>query len=127
MNMSFEKLQALALLKQGDKVELTNGKVAEFVRMKQKNFVGNMDNKSYNIPVEMFVKVVEKAPEQQINEGYKTLKENELFYITDQKKGHALLFKFKGIKNGKILGESPISKSLTRIDSSLYMGKVSEL
>jgi uncharacterized protein YjhX (UPF0386 family) len=123
----FEKLMEVNNLKQGDKVKLTNGDIAEFVRLKQKNFVGIVNGKSYNIPVNMFVSLEEKAVEKKLDDGYKTLKQGELFYITDQKKGHALLFKFEGLKNDKIMGISPITGSMTRIDAGLYAGKVSEL
>ncbi|MGD6876814.1 hypothetical protein [Bacillus infantis] len=124
---NFEKLMEVSNLSQGDKVKLSNGDVAEFVRLKQKNFVGIIQGKSYNIPVNMFVSLEEKGKEKAPNESYKTLKQGELFYITDQKKGHALLFKFDGLKNGKIIGISPINGGITRIDSALYAGKVSEI
>jgi UDP:flavonoid glycosyltransferase YjiC (YdhE family) len=123
----FDKLMEVNNLNQGDKVKLTNGDIAEFVRLKQKNFVGIINSKSYNIPVNMFASIESKAEKKETNEGYKTLKKDELFYITDQKKGHALLFKFEGLKNGKIVGISPITGGSAKIDSGLYAGKVSEL
>ncbi len=122
-----EKLIEVSNLKQGDKVKLTNGDTAEFIRLKQKNFVGVINGKSYNIPVNMFVSIEEKVETKKLNESYKTLKKGDLFYITDQRKGHAILFKFDSLTNGKIVGISPITGGNTKIDIALYVGKVSDL
>ena len=129
--VSIDKLMEVSKLNEGDQVRLTNGEIATYVRLKQKNFVGNVNGKSYNIPVNMFVEVVEKVDITTIEENkeseYKSLTKGELFYITDQRKGNALLFIFEEIKNGKIIGISPISKSMTRIDPDLFAGKVSNI
>ena len=129
--VKMDKLMEVANLIEGDKVKLTNGDVATFVRLKQKNFVGTMNGQSYNIPVNMFVEVVEKvdffAAESKKEEQYSTLKKGELFYITDQKKGNALLFIFEEMKNGKIIGISPINNTRTRIAPSLFAGRVSDI
>lgn len=127
--VNFDKLIEVNKLNEGDMVKLTNGDVAEFVRLKQKNFVGIMNGKSYNIPVNMFVSVESKvdlkskAKEQE--QEYKSLKQNELFYINH--KGNAVLFKFNEIKGGKIIGVNPSTNATTRIDTSLFGGKVSSL
>lgn len=125
----FDKLMELNNLNEGDKVKLTNGDVVTFVRLKQKNFIGTMDEKSFNIPVNMFVEVVEKVDnESKMKEQkaeYMSLKKGELFFIN--KGGIALLFAFEEIKNGKIIGINPISKGITRIDSGMFGGKVSDL
>jgi len=113
-------------LKQGDKVKLTNGDVAEFVRLKQKNFVGIIDDKSYNVPVTMFASIIEKANNNHKQEEYKTLKLGELFFIDDNK-SNAMLFIFDNISNNKIVGINPITKGKTRIDVRLYRGKVSDI
>lgn len=113
-------------LTQGDKIKLTNGDIAEFVRLKQKNFIGIVNGKSYNVPVTMFISVVEKANNNQKQEEYKTLKSGELFFIDDNK-GNAMLFIFDSVRNNKIIGINPITKGSTRIDVKLYRGKVSDI
>lgn len=129
MMNKMDKGLLLAHLNEGDKVELTNGKIAEFVRLKQKNFVGTINGSSYNIPIEMFVDVVEKvdlaAKTKEQEMEYSTLMKDELFYIN--RKGDALIFKFKEIKNNKIIGVNPITNVNTKIDTSLYGGKVKNL
>ena len=126
--VKMDKLMEVANLIEGDKVKLTNGDVATFVRLKQKNFVGVIDGKTYNVPVNMFVEVVEKvdifAAETEKEEQYSTLTKGELFYITDQKKGNALLFE---MKNGKLIGISPINNTRARIAPSLFAGRVSDI
>ena len=116
------KWAILVNLKEGSKVLLTSGEEATFIRFKKKNFVAIIKDKSYNVPIEMFKKVLQEAT---LNEGYKTLKIGEPFYISTGK--DAILFTFSGIKNGRIVGTCPITKTLTNIDASMYAGKVSEL
>jgi hypothetical protein len=123
--VSFDKLVEVSQLRQGDKVKLTNGETAEFIRLKQKKFLGVMDGKSYNIPVNMFVEVLEKADQKAKVEkaDHMTLKQNEPFYIN--KSGNALLFYFVKMENSRIVGINPITNATTRIDASMYAGKVS--
>ncbi|MCT1392050.1 hypothetical protein M4D76_27795 [Peribacillus frigoritolerans] len=109
----------------GDKIKLTNDKVCEFVKLKRTKFIGKMDGKAYDIPVQMFVEIIEKAEPKKLNQSYKKLKKGELFYI--EKNESAIVFRFEELKNGKIIGINPILNSRTRIDISLYGGKVSEL
>jgi hypothetical protein len=109
----------------GDMVKLTNGKIYEFVKLKRTKFIGKVGGNMYDIPVSMFVEIVEKAPPKKLDDGYKKLKKGELFFI--EKNDRAIVFKFEEMKNGKIMGINPITKGLTKIDASLYAGKVSEL
>jgi len=111
---------------EGTKIELTTGDVFEFVRLKRTKFIGKRDGQNYDIPVQMFKKVVGAAPKKQLNKSYESLTKNELFYVKDNK-GNALLFKFDEIKNNKIIGVNPVSSTKTRIDIALYVGKVSEI
>lgn len=115
-----EKWEKLSNVKQGSKVSLTNGDIAEFVRLKQKKFIGIINGGSYDIPVGMFVEVVEEAKE---NTEYLNLKKGEYFYITNAK-NDALLFTFAGIQGEHIIGINPISKTKTKIHSSLYKGRI---
>lgn len=110
----------------GDKVQLTNGDVFEFVRLKRTKFIGKKDGQSYDIPVQMFVKIVENAEPKKLNDSYKSLNSGELFYIIG-KNDDALIFKFKEMKDGRIIGTNVIHGGRTRIDCGLYGGKVSEL
>lgn len=115
-----EKWEQLAKLKQGTKVSLTNGEVAEFVRLKQKKFIGIINNGSYDIPVTMFKDIIEEVKE---NKDYLKLKKGEYFYISNSK-SDALLFTFDSIQGNYIIGINPISKIKTKIDCSLYKGKI---
>lgn len=45
----------------GDKVKLTNGDIAEFVKVNQKRFVGIINGSEYTIPFGMFDSIFEKA------------------------------------------------------------------
>lgn len=116
------KWMAVANLKQGDTVKLTDGSIAVFTKMKQKNFSGTIDGKAYNIPINMFVEVLGKAV---VDTGYKTLKPGEAFYIAKQ--GKAMLYTFMGMEGPRIVGMNPVSKQRTTIDISLYGGKVADL
>jgi hypothetical protein len=71
------------------------------------------------------VEIVEQAPPKKLNDSYKKLKEGELFYIDH--KDSAIVFAFKEMKNGRIIGINPLDKGITRIDISLYGGKITEL
>lgn len=123
------KYYALAVLNKGDKVKLTDGSIAEFVKLKQKNFDGLIDGKPYNIPVNMFVEVVEKTDLKEkvnkIDEELTTLKKGDFFYI--DKSGSALLFKYEGMEKGRIVGINPIGNMRTRIDKRMYVGKVADI
>ncbi|MEK5209165.1 hypothetical protein [Psychrobacillus sp. FSL H8-0510] len=122
-----EKLTQLSKLNSGDKVKLHDGSIAEFVRLKQKNFIGLIEGTSYNISVESFVEVLEKidieAKNRELQEEFMKLVKDDYFYIS--LKGEAILYQFDTIKNGKIIGINPVTKSLTRIAPSLFGGKIS--
>lgn len=118
-----QKWMALAELKQGDKVKLTSGEIVEFSRLKQSKFIGIMNGNSYDIPVNMFVEVVEKSTRDM--NAYKKLKKGDAFYTDRDGKG--ILFIFDSIDNGRIIGRNPIDKSRARIDVSLYGGKVKDI
>lgn len=117
-----DKWMELNELRQDSKVLLTSGETATFIKLNKKNFVGIMDGKTFNIPIELFDKVLEVA---KLNDGYKKLKKGEAFYISNGK--DALLFIFEAMEKGKIIGINPISSSRTRIAVSMYAGKVSEV
>jgi hypothetical protein len=120
-----DKKMVLRGLRYGDKVKLTDGSIAEFVKLKQKNFDGLINGQPYNIPVNMFVEVVEKAEAVTESKEYMTLKKGEPFYINYR--GAAQLFTFEGMENFKIVGTCPVTKKRTTIAPSLYFGKVADL
>lgn len=124
-----EKYSAVRKLQPGAQVKCTDGGSYEFIRMKQTKFIGKSlkDNRQYDIPYKMFVEIVADAPIKKLDTGYKTLKEGELFYITDQKRDDAILFIFVEMRNGRIIGKSPITNGQTRIDVNLYRGKVADI
>ena len=121
-----ENFEALINCNAGDVVETIKGDTFKFVKLNRKYFIGVLttDNATYKIPVEMFKRVVNKKV---VNaEKYKEVKVGEFFYIDNNGKG-ALLFKFLGMKNGKMLGEDPINSMKSLIAPSLYVGKVKDL
>lgn len=122
--VDIQKWDKLASLIPGDKVKLTDGSVAVFGRLKQKNFEGNIDGTPFNIPVNMFVEVVEKTSyADKENAAFKELTPNDWFYINKNSK--AILFQFMGFEGKTIIGKNPINNGRTRIDPSLYAGKIS--
>ncbi len=121
-----ENFKALLNCNAGDVVETIKGDIFKFVKLNRKYFIGvsTSDNATYKIPVELFKRVVDKKVVD--IEKYKELKIGEFFYIDNNGKG-ALLFKFLGMKNGKMLGEDPINSMKSLIAPSLYVGKVKDL
>lgn len=121
-----ENFEALINCNAGDVVETVKGDTFKFVKLNRKYFIGvsTSDNATYKIPVEMFKRVVDKKVVNM--EKYKEVKVGEFFYIDNNGKG-ALLFKFLGMKNGKMLGEDPINNMKSLIATSLYVGKVKDL
>lgn len=121
-----ENFEALINCNAGDVVETIKGDTFKFVKLNRKYFIGvsTSDNATYKIPVELFKRVVDKKV---VNMNkYKEVKIGEFFYIDNNGKG-ALLFKFLGMKNGKMLGEDPINNMKSLIAPSLYAGKVKDL
>ena len=121
-----ENYEALINCKAGDVVETIKGDTFKFVKLNRKYFIGvsTSDNATYKIPVELFKRVVDKKVVNM--DKYKEVKVGEFFYIDNNGKG-ALLFKFLGMKNGKMLGEDPINNMKSLIATSLYVGKVKDL
>lgn len=121
-----ENFEALINCNIGDVVETIKGDTFKFVKLNRKYFIGvsTSDNATYKIPVELFKRVVDKKVVNM--DKYKEVKVGEFFYINNNGKG-ALLFKFLGMKNGKMLGEDPINNMKSLIATSLYVGKVKDL
>lgn len=121
---SFDQLRMVMELKEGDKVKLTNGEVVEFVKSKQKKFIGIMNGKRYDIPMSMLVEVVEKADQQMKKEDSLNLvgqlKKGDWFYIN--KSGNAIVFKFEKVEGKRIIGINPIDNCQVRIDISFQIG-----
>lgn len=109
-------------LNQGDKVLLKSGEVAEFVRLKDKNFIGIINGLSYNCFVNNFVKVVEKAEKKDTKSVLNELKKGDYFYIN--KNGNAILFTYEETSGNKIIGVNPITKGKTRIDTAFEIGRL---
>ncbi|MBQ0137935.1 MAG: hypothetical protein KBT36_01415 [Kurthia sp.] len=97
--------------------------------MKKTNFLALLleAGKQYNVPYQMFVKVIQEAKPKAINQENKTLNKGELFYIEDGKRKDALLFAYDSIEKGYIIGTSPVSITRTRINPALYVGRVQSL
>ena len=109
----------------GDIVECTDGKKYEMIKVNRIKFVAkNVENgAAYNIPFEMFVKVVSKKV---VNiDKINSLKPGDLFVINDSK--GALLFKFEKFEKDKIIGVNPLTGIKTRMPKSMFATKVNEL
>ena len=129
MTETIDKYKELMELNNGDKVKLVDGDVAEFVRLKRKNFEGQMNGKLYNIPVELFAEVLERVDMDVLMEekekSYRSLNKGELFYLV--KGGDAILYRFVEISQNRLIGENVVNGGRARIDVGLYGGKVSDL
>lgn len=127
--MTESKWLELNKLNPGDEVRLTNGNIVSFQRLKRTNFLGDMNGKTYDISVSMFVEVVSKvdiaAVEKEREHGINSLEKGELFYINQN--GKSLLFKFNHTTGSKIIADTIDNKSKATIDLSLYGGKVADL
>jgi hypothetical protein len=108
-------------LKLGDKVKLTDGSVCEFVRHKQKNFVGLINGQTYNISNTMFVSLVEKGTQN--TEWYKELKKGDPFYIVKGGKD-CVAFRFDRMQLGKIVGKHFVTGQDVIIDTTFIGGKI---
>jgi preprotein translocase subunit YajC len=121
---NFDQLRMIMELREGDKVKLINGDTAEFVKAKQKKFIGIMNNARYDIPISMLVEIIEKADQNKKKEEtlntLSQLKKGDWFYIN--KSGSALVFKFDGIEGKKIIGINPIGNARTKIDMGFQIG-----
>ena len=123
--MDFNKTMELINCNAGDIVECTDGKKYEMIKVNRVKFVAkNVENgAAYNIPFEMFVKVVSKKV---VNiDKINSLKQGDLFVINDSK--GALLFKFEKFEKDKIIGVNPLTGIKTRMPKSMFATKVNEL
>ena len=123
---TFEQLRLAMELKEGDKIKLNSGEIVEFVRTKQKKFVGIMNGALYNISIASINSVVEKADQNKKKEESLNLigqlQKGDWFYIN--KNGNALAFKFDKIEGKKIIATNPIRNAVTRIDINFQIGLI---
>jgi hypothetical protein len=121
---TFEQLRLSMELKEGDKIKLNSGEIVEFVRAKQKKFIGIMNGARYNISISSINSVVEKADQNKKKEESLNLvgqlKKGDWFYIN--KNGNAITFKFDRIEGKRIIGINPIGDAVTRIDINFQIG-----
>lgn len=123
-----EKLIEIYKLQPGDKIKLTTGQEAEFVRLKKTRFVGLILGVSYDIPITMFDRVLEKAapaPESPKVTGVDIapkLKPGDWFYINNRNRAEVYIF--KEIHGTKIIGLVPFDNQAVRIDMGFEMGIV---
>jgi hypothetical protein len=121
---TFEQLQIIWEAKEGDKIKLNTRDIAEFVKVKQKKFIGIIDNKRYDIPISMIIEITERVNQEKKKEEslnlISQLKKGDWFYIN--KSGNALLFKFEKVEGKKIIGINPIGDAVTKIDITFQIG-----
>jgi hypothetical protein len=110
---------------QGDKIKTKSGRIYEFVKLKRTKFIAKNDEGTYDIPVELFDEIIEKAPPKKLNQTYKKLQSGDLFYCII--KDDIVIFSFVEIANGRIIGKNLTHGGRTRIDISLYGGNLAEL
>jgi hypothetical protein len=80
INNSLNKEMQVRNLNVGDKVKLTNGDIAEFVKVNVKKFVGIINSQRYVIPFEMFESKVDDNTQAVSKRTPKTVKTNEEKY-----------------------------------------------
>ena len=135
-----DKRRTVGSLHTGDKVQLTNGDIVDFVEMKRTNFVAIMNDKRYRIPVDMYESTIQRTNQTKSNDeddfdnivenqekkekgfDYNNYKKGELGYIN--KKGKAILFIFQEIKKNKVIGINPIDGWKITIDNTFEFGRV---
>lgn len=121
---NYDQIRIVMNLKEGDKVALNNGDIAEFVRAKQKKFIGIIKNTRYDIPISMIKSIEEKADQEKKKEEkldlLSELKKGDYFYIN--KNGSAIVFKFEKVEGKKIIGINPIGNVNTKIDMNFQIG-----
>lgn len=118
VELNSDKFAELYELNLGDKVLLTNGEEAEFVRLKQKKFIGIMRGTSYDIPVNMYVKTIERKEKKDKTKEIQNMKNGQKFMINHS--GLAVIYIFDGIKNGWIIGINPITRGRAKIAMGLF-------
>ena len=109
----------------GDIVECADGKEYEMIKVNKVKFVAKdvESGVAYNIPFEMFLKVVSRKVVN--TEKINSLKPGDLFVINHQK--GALLFKFEKFEKGNIIGVNPLTGTKGMIAKSIFACKVDEL
>jgi hypothetical protein len=110
----------------GSTVLLTNGDTFELVKVNRTKFVGKNlnDNRNYNIPITMFVKVTEtkKIEPKKLNKDYLKLNEGDYFII--KYKDVPTIFKFVKMNTKNILAINPITGGRIRIDPLMFLEKL---
>lgn len=79
-----EKIIVLKSLNKGDSVTLKDGRVVSFERMKRTKWLGRLDGKLYDIPVQMFANVGETLSDEVLLENAKK-KQNVQSEINEKK------------------------------------------
>jgi bifunctional DNA-binding transcriptional regulator/antitoxin component of YhaV-PrlF toxin-antitoxin module len=128
--LTMEQLREFIGLNKGDKVLLTDGSEAIFVRSKQVKFIGTMEGKDFDIPKTMYVKTLEKvkvdSPKEKQDKNLakiKLLKKGDWFYI--ERGNNAELYKFEELQNNTIIGINPIDQTRMKIHVTFQIGLVS--
>lgn len=125
MSIQLNNMNNIVFANQGDKIRTTSGTEYEFIKLKRTKFIAKNEKGTFDIPVEFFKEIIEKAPPKKIPTSYKKLQIGDLFYITV--KDDILMFSFVEIANGRIIGKNLSHGGRTKIDISLYGGNLSEL
>ena len=122
----YVKWTTLSRLGRGDKIRIRSGEIVEFQSLKQKNFTAKKsDGTLWNLDVNGFMELVEKAVAIDKTSNITTLKSGELFYILH--KDQVMLFKFEFLKGNKIHAKNPVTNGKATMDVAMYSGRVSEL
>lgn len=123
--MTTDKLNTLHGLSLGDVVKCTDGREYEFIRMKQKKFIGKNRGQAYDIDARMFVELIRKAEKVPFDPN--VLQEGELFYVLDNKQT-ATIYRFKYmINSNRVKAENPITGGSVTVPSTMVEGAVNDL
>lgn len=122
----FEKVMEMSKLERGDIIKLVTGETVEFQSLKQKNFTGTMpDGKLYNIGINLFDSLIEKATKDNKFDELKSLKSGELFYFI--KGNNAVVLIFNYIQGDRIFATNPINNGNVKLSVGMYAGKIDTL
>ena len=122
----YVKWTTLSRLGRGDRIRIRSGEIVEFQSLKQKNFTAKKsDGTLWNLDVNGFMELVEKATTIDKTPDVTTLKLGELFYILH--KEQTVVFRFEFLKGNKIHAKNPVTNGKATMDVAMFGGRVSEL
>ena len=112
------KASAVLALKPGDKIELTDGQIATFVRANRTKFIGEMEGRAgiFTIPMNMFVRIV--GSNDKPLEEHMCMTANEYFYANEE--GKAVLYIYESNLGHNIVAHNPITDKVVYVSVDTF-------